>query len=142
MLSPETEADRSHMINDAAISVKPGNGKPQILHICRQIEQLANTFLERLLVRGLSENTATAYAYDLLSLFRWLQAVEKTIFTCSRDDLFEYIKAQTERGSMPRSINRRLVVCDLFLQFLTERSLSIHGSHLAHLRQNNNFCFL
>ena len=131
MLMPETEVDRGRVIDDATISVKPGNGKHQIFHVCRQTEQLANAFLERLRVRGLSENTATAYAYDLLSLFRWLETVEKSVFTFSRNDLFEYIKAQTDRGSKPRSINRRLVVCDLFLQFLTERSLSVHGSHLA-----------
>lgn len=102
-----------------------------LAHDDRQIEELANAFLDRFRVRGLSENTATAYAYDLVFLFRWLNAANKKIFTFSREDLFEYVKCQAENGAMPRSINRRLIVCDLFVRFLLERSLAVHASHLT-----------
>ena len=102
-----------------------------LAHDNRQVEELANAFLERLRVRGLSENTATAYAYDLVSLFRWLKAVGKDVFTFSREDLFEYVKSQVDGGSKPRSINRRLIVCELFLRFLQERSLPIHATHMT-----------
>jgi integrase/recombinase XerC len=119
------------MIKGETPRVKPVNGKHEIVHACRQTEQLANAFLERLRVRGLSGNTATAYAYDLISLFRWLEAAKKDVFTFSRQDIFEYVKAQVEGDAKPRSINRRLVVCDLFLRFLHERSVPIHATHLA-----------
>lgn len=110
--------------------VRLSDGKSYIVHGCRQTDSLANAFLERLRVRGLSENTATAYAYDLVRLFRWLKAAETNIFAFTREDIFEYVESQTESGAEPRSINRRLIVCDLFLRFLQERSLPIHNSHL------------
>lgn len=100
-------------------------------HAGRQIEELANAFLDRLRVRGLSEQTAKAYAYDLVSLLRWLKAAETSIFAFNRQDLFEYAKTQTESGAKPRSINRRLIVCDLFLRFLQERSLPVDSTHLT-----------
>jgi site-specific recombinase XerD len=117
------------MIKDEAPSVRAIDGQCQVVHGCREIEQLANAFLERLRVRGLSENTAAAYAYDLVTLFRWLKGAHETVFTFSREDLFEYVKSQVDGGSKPRSINRRLIVCDLFLQFLQERLLPIHATH-------------
>lgn len=104
--------------------------KSHVAHGCRQTDSLTNAFLERLRVRGLSENTATAYAYDLVSLYRWLDVAEKSVFAFSRQDLFEYVQFQTESGAKPRSINRRLIVCDLFLRFLQERSLPVHNTHL------------
>ncbi len=96
---------------------------------CKQTEELANTFLQRHRIRRLSENTVTAYAYDLVSLFRWLISKRSDVFTFTRQDLFEYIQEQTDRRANPRSINRRLIVCELFLRFLRERSVSIHSSH-------------
>lgn len=54
----------------------------------------------------------------------------KSVFVFSREDLFAYVNAQVEHGAKPRSINRRLIVTDLFLRFLAERSLSVHSSHL------------
>lgn len=117
------------MTGDRTPKVRQARGKYLVMHECRQTEDLANAFLERIRVRGLSENTAAAYAYDLVSLFRWLRQAHKDVFTFSREDLFEYLKSQADSGSRPRSINRRLVVCELFLHFLQERSLSIHATH-------------
>jgi site-specific recombinase XerD len=127
-ISKNTHA-KVRRVHDETIRVRPDIKQHRIVHTCRQTEELSNVFLERLRVRLLSENTATAYAYDLVFLLRWLAESRQSVFTFTRQDLFDYVKMQTERGAKPRSINRRLVVCDLFLRFLEERSLCTHPSH-------------
>jgi integrase/recombinase XerC len=95
-----------------------------------ELYQLAARFLDLQKIRCLSPKTIEAYRYDLLHLFRWLTSLGKHISQLSYQDLFEYQKYQKDSGAKIRSINRRLVVCGLFLAFLNDRGIPIHASHL------------
>lgn len=102
----------------------------------KDIEYRAKSFFERLRLRGLSENTCLAYGYDLVHFLRWLSYQKIHISTFSYLDLFSYIKFQMNGNAKPRSINRRLISCQLFLKFLDEQSYPVHASHFQFDRFN------
>lgn len=85
---------------------------------------VANRFLRSLDVRGLSPCTTRAYAYDLLTLFRWLAATGKRLHGLREPDLLEWVAAQRADGAHPSSINRRLVVCRLLYHFSTGKEMA------------------
>ncbi len=67
-----------------------------------------NRFLTALHVRGLSEQTIRAYAFDLLTLYRWLASNGKNVQQLNQSDLLDFVAAQRSAAAQPRSINRRL----------------------------------
>jgi site-specific recombinase XerD len=83
----------------------------------------ASQFFAALESRGLSPRTIRAYAFDLLSLFRWMEQWGKTIEEINQSDMIEFVKEERKRGAHPRSINRRLLVCHLFYRFLTDQEI-------------------
>ncbi|MGQ0503860.1 MAG: tyrosine-type recombinase/integrase [Myxococcaceae bacterium] len=84
----------------------------------------ANRFLEMLSVRGLSSATIRAYAFDLVSLFRWLEHAHLKLAQLDRGHLLGFIEHQQKAGSQPNSINRRLITCEQFFKFVTGASMS------------------
>ena len=83
----------------------------------------ANKFLGALEIRGLSPNTIRAYAYDLLTIYRWLERVDKRLLELRQCDLVELIAEQRKSGAAPSSINRRLVTCQLAYRFWTDKNM-------------------
>lgn len=79
----------------------------------------ANVFLSTVTLRGFSPRTVRAYAFDLVVFFRWLQLRALKLPAVSETVLLEYICAQREQGAKPRSINRRLSTCRLFIRHVT-----------------------
>lgn len=61
--------------------------------------------------------------YDLAVLYRWLSATERVLEQLTATDLVDFIAAQRERGSNPRSINRRLTTARLLYRFCVGREL-------------------
>ncbi len=80
----------------------------------------ASRFFAALESRGLSPRTIRAYAFDLLSLFRWMEQDGKSIKEINQSNLIEFVKEERRRDAHPRSINRRLLVCHLYYRFLTD----------------------
>ncbi len=81
-------------------------------------------FLSALELRGLSPKTVRAYAFDLLSLYRWLGERNHEGETLCVENLCphhmtDFIRYQREAGAEPASINRRLTVAGLCYRFLT-----------------------
>ncbi len=79
----------------------------------------ANAFLTTLSVRGFSPRTVRAYAHDLIVFFRWLQSSERAIESIGEAALLEYIGEQRNQEAQPRSINRRISTCRLFILHVT-----------------------
>jgi site-specific recombinase XerD len=79
----------------------------------------ANTFLAVATRRGFSPRTVRAYAYDLVVFFRWLESTEVKLTDVDESALLEYIGEQLQRGAKPRSINRRLSTCRLFIRHVS-----------------------
>jgi integrase/recombinase XerC len=71
----------------------------------------ANRYLSALAVRGLSPRTTRAYAFDLLTLYRWMEEAGHRLATLTQSKLLDYIAHEQRRGAQPHSINRRLTVC-------------------------------
>lgn len=83
----------------------------------------ANRFLDALRARGLSPRTERAYAFDLVSLSRWLSTTTLTVEGVRAPNLIDFIATQQQHRAAPRSINRRLTTVRLFVRFLTGREV-------------------
>jgi Phage integrase, N-terminal SAM-like domain len=81
------------------------------------------TFLDRLLLRGLSLHTVEAYAYDLVLMRRWLYSSGLQLAEMNADHLHQFVAWERGRESKPKSINRRLHTPRLFFQHVTKREL-------------------
>lgn len=92
---------------------------------------VANAFLAHLQTRGFSPATVRAYAYDILSLARFLQERSIGLLEVVPTDVFDWVDWQsTARGagqkvvpiSMPRaapaSVNRRAAAARAFFEYL------------------------
>ena len=84
----------------------------------------ANEFLEAMSVRGMSVATIRAYAYDLLTLFRWLHSCSLQLAALDSTRLLEFIDVQRRSDAEPASINRRLTTCEQLYRFVTGTELS------------------
>ena len=78
---------------------------------------LANRLLRALTVRGLASRSIRSYAYDLMYILRWLKGAELTLESLKGADIIEFIALQRTASARPRSINRRLVTCNVFYRF-------------------------
>jgi site-specific recombinase XerD len=83
----------------------------------------ANEFLETIELRGLSRLTVRAYAYDLVSLYRWLKKTERKLEELTAAALVEFIATQRQANAEPRSINRRLSTTRLLYRFCKNQEL-------------------
>ena len=78
---------------------------------------MANRLLRALSVRGLTPRSIRSYAYDLMYILRWLKSDKLVLKSLKGADIIEFIAAQRAASARPRSINRRLVTCNLFYHF-------------------------
>jgi len=90
----------------------------------------ANAFLQATALRGLSELTLRAYAYDLLLLYRWLADTGRELRALTAADLLAFIAAQRRIGAAPRSINRRCSTIRLLQRFHIGTEMSGAGVSL------------
>jgi site-specific recombinase XerD len=102
---------------------RPGQRRYALLDGERPLTE-ANQFLETLESRGLSHCTLRAYAYDLLLLYRWLDAADKKLLELTSADLIAFIASQRKVLAAPRSINRRLSTIRLLYRFWTQREMA------------------
>lgn len=99
--------------------------------VCNRGNELkdADRFLSALETRRLSPSTVRAYAFDLLNLYRWLSSRKEKESRCvealRQKDLVEFIRYQQDANAKPTSINRRLVVAELFHRFVTGKSIRV-----------------
>lgn len=84
----------------------------------------ANAFLQALALRGLSELTLRAYAYDLLLLYRWLAETGLELRALTAANLLAFIAVQRTTGAAPRSINRRCSTIRLLHRFHVGEEMS------------------
>lgn len=77
----------------------------------------ANAFLRAVSTRGLSPLTVRAYAFDIVTLYRWMLATDRTLAGLTQADLLDFVRCEKERGAHPSSINRRLTACRLLHSF-------------------------
>lgn len=86
-------------------------------------DSTCGTFLDRLLLRGLSLHTVEAYAYDLVLMMRWLEAAHLQLSELNSDHVHQFLAWERGRESRPKSINRRLHTLRLFFRHVTQREL-------------------
>ncbi len=59
-------------------------------------------YLRRISAQAFSPHTVRAYAYDLLSLWRWLEQEELDVWSVGTSDLLRYIRWEKERANPQR----------------------------------------
>ncbi|MCX6125728.1 MAG: tyrosine-type recombinase/integrase [Proteobacteria bacterium] len=83
-----------------------------------------NRFLSALSIRGLSAMTLRAYAYDLLTMYRWLLSTKYDVYALNQSNILDFIAYKKSLKSNPKSINRELVTIRQFFRFLTGDDLA------------------
>lgn len=73
------------------------------------------SFLRKLLLRGVSRSTLRAYAYDLLSFYRFMDATKISISMLIHKHVIDYIFMLRKISAAPRTINRRIAAIRSFL---------------------------
>ena len=95
-----------------------------------QVLAQANAFLEAVAIRGMSGATLRAYAYDLLTIIRWLQSCGYDLDKLRPVELSAFIGSQRAKDAHPRSINRRLNTLCRWYRFIVGSSISGQGVSL------------
>lgn len=83
-----------------------------------------NRFLSALSIRGLSAMTLRAYAYDLLTMHRWLLSTKYDVYALNQTNLLDFIAYKKALNATPKSINRELITIRQFFRFLTGDDLA------------------
>jgi site-specific recombinase XerD len=81
------------------------------------LSEEANAFLRAVATRGLSPRTVRAYAFDIVALYRWMLATDRSLVGLTQADMLDFVRWERERGAHPSSINRRLTTCRLLHGF-------------------------
>jgi site-specific recombinase XerD len=87
------------------------------------VEEDSARFLDRVAIRGLSDCTVEAYAYDLALVHRWLFASGQKLAELGAEDVHRFLAWERGRASHPKSINRRLHTLRLFYRFVVGKDL-------------------
>ena len=80
-------------------------------------------YLRTFILTGSSIFTIRTYCYDLLELYRWLEIYKKKFKDIKKSDLYEYIAFQKQKNNSPATINRRLIICNCYFNFLFETNI-------------------
>lgn len=78
-----------------------------------------NKYLAALSIRGLSVATSRAYAFDLLSMYRWLKAADLNILELDQTALLGFISYRQNQNASPRTINRELITIRTYYKFIS-----------------------
>lgn len=79
-------------------------------------------FLNQLLLRGISKATIRAYAYDLLSFFRFISAAGLSLPSLAQQHAIDFVTMLKKSGAAPRTINRRIAAVKSFLNSQSQGS--------------------
>lgn len=80
---------------------------------------MIDNFISHLRVeRGLSENTAVSYHFDLRDFNKFLQLADKSFLDCTREDVLAYLMFLKEAGKSPATLSRRMAAMKRFYAFL------------------------
>lgn len=122
--------DEHRTVEGVSYTARVGSNGLFAVHGGGELVAQANAFLMTVTQRGFSPRTVRAYAHDLIVFFRWLASKRLGLSTIDESALLEYIGEQRERGAKPRSINRRVSTCFLFIRHVCgkepERSTAGH----------------
>ncbi len=102
--------------------VKVDNKFYRVMKNNRLITNAAN-FLHQVQLGGLSTHTVRAYAYALMSVFKWIELKKIKIKNIKVGDLYRFIEFLTSKNSSPKTINHRLVVLRMYYRFLYGKDL-------------------
>lgn len=80
----------------------------------------ATSFLKTLLLKGTSPFTLRAYAYDLLSFYRFLNSAKLSLTNLSYKHVLQFISTLRDNNAAPRTINRRITVVRSFLNSIKQ----------------------
>lgn len=95
-----------------------GNDIPEKKHKDTGDEAIIESFLDTMwMERGLTENTLTAYRFDLQGTAQWLVRHKKTLMTAQRADLLALLAARVREGVRARTTARLLSVLKRFYQY-------------------------
>jgi site-specific recombinase XerD len=104
--------------------------------IGKELLGYANEFLAYAELRGLSPATVRAYGYDLVSFFRWFDP-RRTRRQLETVEFLKFVEFLKSRNFEPTSINRRVMSCMMFYQFIfgsTPLSIAVSKRHWNHGR--------
>jgi site-specific recombinase XerD len=82
-----------------------------------------NRFLLSLRVRALSWRTVRAYGFDLVVLLRWLNEAKEPLPHLTQARLLDFMETQQRKNVSPTTLNRQLITCDLFYQFICDQPM-------------------
>jgi site-specific recombinase XerD len=89
-------------------------------------------YLRRISAQAFSPHTVRAYAYDLLSFWRWLEQEERDVWSVSTSDLLRYIQWEKERVNGQHPGNNVIRIEDgrargMSVLTINRRLAAIHG---------------
>lgn len=102
--------------------------------IGKELLGYANEFLAYAELRGLSPATVRAYGYDLVGFFRWFHP-RRTRRQLEIVEFLKFVEFLKNRNLEPTSINRRIMSCLMFYQFIfgvTPMSIAVAKRHRSH----------
>lgn len=108
------------------LQVDRAGGTVELIGRGGSLVAMANRFLRSLKTRGLAFYTMRAYGYDLVNLFRWLEAERKIFRSLDQMKMLDWVAAQRKADAEPTTINRRLQTCYLFYRFCFNKNIKSH----------------
>lgn len=106
------------MITLRHANVSSATKSPYLLIDSQALISEVSRFLDAFILRGLSDTTVRAYAFDLLAFYRFLDDLRISHSHLEPHHAMAFLTAQRERGTSPRTINRRIQTIAAFLNFL------------------------
>lgn len=91
---------------------------PWLIFRDHEVISEARLFLKRHFLQGVSTVTLRAYAFDLLTFYRFLDAAGLAIDALAPRHAIAYFASLQKAGLAPRSINRRIITARSFLNSL------------------------
>lgn len=107
----------------STVRIDRERGRFEVLDEHGRVRDDCARFLTRLSVRGLSPCTVEAYAYDLVLIYRWLDAASLKLAALTTEEVHRFLSWEQGRASHPSSINRRLHTLRLLYRFVIDQEL-------------------
>lgn len=101
----------------------------RLVHDLKYAVHWANDFLDAQYIRGLSQCSLRAYAYDLLNLSHWFSAASVQLSDLNQSMLLDYIRFQLNHQRQPaaQTINHRISVTHCLYRFHHGREIPPKG---------------